>query len=296
MRSLRALRALAMTAGRGARAMTAERGTLAMTVGRGALGMTAGAKPSALAMAVLAVVLASPALGQSLRSRIDGAPDGLVRLSYAGKPGICGNGEGSIHRRSSRDDGWERDCDDGPVRVALDLSSGKVRSVRTYVGGRWGAGSGRTTDLGLVSAPEAAAYFTSLAERPDRIKGDPILAAVIADSATVWPALLRIGRNAAVARETRKQAVFWLSQEASEEATRGLAELAEDARQDQDVREQAVFALSQLPGDQGVPSLIKVARTNGDPEIRRKAIFWLGQSEDPRALALFEELLAGRGR
>ncbi|MBS1240903.1 MAG: lyase domain protein repeat-containing protein [Gemmatimonadetes bacterium] len=256
----------------------------------GALAMTAAAGLMTLTGA------ASPAGAQTLRSRIEGAPDGLVRISYAGTPGICGNGEGNIHRRSGRDDGWERDCDDGPVRVALDVSGGQVRSVRTYVGGRWGTAPGRVTDLGLVSAPEAASYFTGLAERPERVKGDPILAAVVADSATTWPALLRIGRNPAVPRETRKQAVFWLSQEASDEATRGLAELAEDARQDQDVREQAVFALSQLPHEQGVPSLIKVARTNGDPEIRRKAIFWLGQSEDPRALALFEELLAGKGR
>ena len=31
--------------------------------------------------------------------------------------------------------------------------------------------------------------------------------------------------------------------------------------------------------------------TNKDPEIRKKALFWLGQSHDPRALDLFEELL-----
>jgi len=37
--------------------------------------------------------------------------------------------------------------------------------------------------------------------------------------------------------------------------------------------------------------LIRIARTHRNPELRRKAIFWLGQSEDPRALALFEELL-----
>ena len=30
-----------------------------------------------------------------------------------------------------------------------------------------------------------------------------------------------------------------------------------------------------------------------DPEVRRRAMFWLGQSGDPRALAFFEELLAG---
>ncbi len=33
------------------------------------------------------------------------------------------------------------------------------------------------------------------------------------------------------------------------------------------------------------------ARSHPDPEVRRKALFWLGQSGDPRALALFEELL-----
>jgi hypothetical protein len=257
---------------------------------------TLGALVTAMGAGMLTIAgAAGPLAAQSLRTRIEAAPDGLVRISYAGKPGLCGNGEGSIHRRSSRDDGWERDCDDGPVRVALDLRGGQVRSVRTYVGGRWTSATGPVTDLGPVSAPEAAGYFLTLAERPERLKGDPILAAVIADSATTWPALLRIGRNTTVARETRKQAVFWLSQEASEEATRGLAELAEDARQDQDVREQAVFALSQLPHEQGVPALIKVARTSGDPDVRRKAIFWLGQSEDPRAMALFEDLLT-KGR
>jgi HEAT repeat protein len=57
------------------------------------------------------------------------------------------------------------------------------------------------------------------------------------------------------------------------------------------VRETAVFALSQRPRDEGVPALITIAKKNPDPELRRKAIFWLGQSDDPRAIALFEELL-----
>jgi hypothetical protein len=28
-----------------------------------------------------------------------------------------------------------------------------------------------------------------------------------------------------------------------------------------------------------------------DPELRRTALFWLGQSNDPRAIDLFEEIL-----
>ena len=40
-----------------------------------------------------------------------------------------------------------------------------------------------------------------------------------------------------------------------------------------------------------MPALIQIARSNRDREVRKKAFFWLGQTNDPRALALFEEVL-----
>jgi HEAT repeat protein len=113
----------------------------------------------------------------------------------------------------------------------------------------------------------------------------------VADSVTVWPDLLRLARSAIVARETRRSAVFWLGQAAGEAATRGLTELLDDTTVALEVKESAVFALSQQPRDEGVPALIRVARTHPSPGVRKKALFWLGQSDDPRALALFEELL-----
>ena len=58
-----------------------------------------------------------------------------------------------------------------------------------------------------------------------------------------------------------------------------------------EVRKQAVFALSQRPAEEGVPALIRIARSNPHAELRKTALFWLGQSEDPRALTLFEEIL-----
>ena len=85
--------------------------------------------------------------------------------------------------------------------------------------------------------------------------------------------------------------MFWLGQAAGDAATAGLNNIVLDNSVDREVREQAVFALSQRPSDEGVPALISVARTNKDPELRKKALFWLGQSHDPRALDLFEELL-----
>jgi HEAT repeat protein len=52
-----------------------------------------------------------------------------------------------------------------------------------------------------------------------------------------------------------------------------------------------VFALSQMDANDGVPKLIEVAKTNRNYVVRKEAIFWLGQSEDPRALAYIEEVL-----
>ncbi len=58
-----------------------------------------------------------------------------------------------------------------------------------------------------------------------------------------------------------------------------------------EVKKRAVFALSQLPKDEGVPKLIDIARTQRNPEVRKQAFFWLGQSKDPRAIAFIEQVL-----
>ena len=57
------------------------------------------------------------------------------------------------------------------------------------------------------------------------------------------------------------------------------------------MKKKAVFALSQLPRDEGVPKLIDIARNNRNPEVRKQAIFWLGQSHDARATQFFEDIL-----
>ena len=232
-------------------------------------------------------------LAQSVAARVAAAPDGTVRLAFAARPGVCGHGGG---RSITVDDEEEGDCscEPGPVRVALTVRGGAVQAIRTRVGGRWRppAAGAVMTDLGTVAARDAAEFLLGLAERDAGHTGEEaIFPATIADSVTVWPVLLRLARDERVARHTRRQAVFWLSQAAGDAATRGLADLVDDAALDRDVREQAVFALSQRSRDEGVPALIRIARTHRDPEIRKKAIFWLGQSDDPRALALFEELL-----
>jgi len=184
----------------------------------------------------------------------------------------------------------ERECLDGPVRVALRVRGGRVSSARTYVGGDWPDRGRPGTDLGTVGAAQAAELLLRLAK--DGGDDDLIFPTTLADSITIWPALLRLAKDREAHRSVRKQAVFWVSQAAGDRAALGLEEIVGDDDEDRELREQAVFALSQLPRDEGVPILVRQARSNRDPAIRRKAMFWLGQSDDPRALALFEEILS----
>ena len=252
--------------------------------------------------------LAGPAVAQGLPARITAAPDGTVRMSFAARPVVCGNGRnvialdcsgGRCGRNRIMFDGWHEgdevayDCVPGPVRVSLTVRQGAVQALRSYVGGRWVTPPGASvTDLGTVSSRDATEFLLELARGPDgRVGEDAILPAILADSVTVWPALLKLARDDGVSRRARRQAVFWLGQAAGDAATRGLADLVDDGGVDRDVKEQAVFALSQQRGGDAVPALIRIARTHPDREVRRKALFWLGQSDDPRALALFEELL-----
>lgn len=88
----------------------------------------------------------------------------------------------------------------------------------------------------------------------------------------------------------RGQALFWLSQRAGDEALRTIGNAVSDDPEIE-VKKRAVFALSQLPRAEGVPLLIDLARNHRLPEVRRQAMFWLGQSKDPRAVDFFEQIL-----
>jgi HEAT repeat protein len=185
-------------------------------------------------------------------------------------------------------------CVFGPVQVRLTLDSGAVRRVETWVGP---LRSRDARDLGEVSAPEAARYLMSIAERGAApASGKAIFPAVLADSATVWPALFAIARDTDTrSRATRRDALFWLSRFASG-AVAGrpnnpFEDEDEGKTEDDDLKRHAVFVLSQLPRDEGVPQLIEIARSNPNQSVRSHALFWLGQSGDSRALALFESVL-----
>lgn len=243
-----------------------------------------------LAVALIGSAVPPVAAGQSLADRVAAVRDGQVRMSYEAKPGVCGDGRNiSTHRKTAD---WESWCEPGPVRVAIDLRRGEIVDIDTYVGGRWRRRSA-VTDLGMVPPADAAEYLLSLARTLDDgdVGEDAVFPATIAANVVVWPDLLDLARDRSRPRDVRKSAVFWLSQEAGDAAAAGLEEIVYEQAGDREVRESAIFALSQFDDNAGVPILIRIVRTHPDPALKRKAIFWLGQSDDPRAIKLFEELL-----
>jgi hypothetical protein len=318
-------------------------------------------------LTLLSLAACAPASAQTLARRVADAPDGRVRLSFPARPNVCGyedaiivrderGGEDHIRtfRGSSSDiDEVREHCVHGPVRVDLTIRDHAVQRVRTRVGVGFESTADRVTDLGTVSSADAMELLLALAPRISGSHGDDALLGVtLADGVDPAPGLLRLAGNAEApvgvrekavfwaaesgataaqlsalyarergekvreqilfaysrlddpsgarellrvargddATDLRKKAIFWLGQRAGEEITRDLGDLVGNESEDEEIREQAIFALSQRRGE-GVPALLQIARTNPDPRLRKRAIFWLGQSGDPRAIELFESIL-----
>ncbi len=254
----------------------------------------------AATLVIVACVAPQRARGQSIADRVRSTGDGKVRFTFAAKPDVCGWGS-SINRGGSYRTNWrpektedveyDSECSHSPVRVVLDVRDSKVTRLRTYVGGRWRS-EPAATDLGMMSTRVATDYLLGLASTADGpVARDAIMPATLADSVTIWPALTRIARDQNRTSGSRKQALFWLSAEAGEKVAGSGREDTDEAT---DIRKQAVFALSQWRNSESVPGLIEVARKNRDPEVRRTALFWLGQKDDPRVIPVFEEILRAR--
>lgn len=90
--------------------------------------------------------------------------------------------------------------------------------------------------------------------------------------------------------EARKDAIFWIVESGGEEAL-SLLESLMTQNQSVEIQKQVVFAYSQMDND-GVDPLINIARTSRHEEVRKDAVFWLGQLGGPRVVAFYDELFS----
>ena len=101
--------------------------------------------------------------------------------------------------------------------------------------------------------------------------------------------LMNIAANPKEDMELRKKALFWAGQ--SGVAISDMSNLYNRVG-DQEMREQIIFALSQRQRDPAaMDKLFDIAKNEKDPELRKKAIFWLGQSRDPRVQQFLMDLI-----
>jgi hypothetical protein len=259
-----------------------------------AIAVTAGA-------AVIAAAGSMPLRAQSLAQRV-GAADGIVQVIYPSRPAACGDGEGfmghilgssTYYTGSSTLSGggnWNRACVHGPGRAMATVVNGEVTRIRTFVGP---VPAGQTDARTITTtAAEAAAWLSDVIARgAPRVASDAMLPLVVADGSEPWPLLLRVSRDENRPRDVRRSALTWLANGVTDHL--GIAD-SRDESADDEMRTQAVFVLSQRPKSESVPTLIDLARTGKYPSVRRSAIFWLGQTGDPRAADVYADLLGMR--
>ncbi len=222
--------------------------------------------------------------------RVEAVRDGVVRLAYATRPGVCASGR-------PHDGG----CPCEPVVVAR-LRKAEGHAVSLDLRGPWAEearAGGKVSpeesllDLGEVPPAEAAAFFLELSRTAgERAGAAAVAAATMADGVETWPELLDMARDESLPSGIRRAAVFWVGQAAADRATEGLVGLLED-EVELELREHAVFALSQRKDAASLDALLRIARESPEPRLRKRALFWLSQRPEPRVMALFEEILTG---
>jgi hypothetical protein len=251
----------------------------------------------------LAAVSAAPLGAQSIAQRLSTA-DRPVQVIYPSRQTACGDGLsyighvfedgyyfGTDDNTMSRGGGWSRGvCVHGPARVVATVFGGEVTRLRVYVG----PVPPPSADIETVnaSASDAAAWLSSLVTGDNaRVAASAILPLILVDAPDPWPALLRVARDNSRGMNVRRDALMWLGKGAIAHLN---IEQERDDTPDDEMRTQAVFALSQRPKSESVPALMDLAKTAKYPSAKRSAIFWLGQTGDPRAADVFAELLGLR--
>jgi HEAT repeat protein len=179
----------------------------------------------------------------------------------------------------------------GGLLVLMRVHSGRVERVRAYTDDCVLDAEGRLV-VWLEDVPpgESVALLKELlsdAARSEHMAEEALTALALHAAPEAVQALIDVAKRHA-SGDVRGGALFWLAQRAGDEARAAITRAIEEDPETE-VKRQAVFAVSEMPD--GVPLLIDLARRHKNPVVREQAFFWLGESEDPRALAFFEEVL-----
>jgi HEAT repeat protein len=144
--------------------------------------------------------------------------------------------------------------------------------------------------IGQQNRPENARYLQTLYGRVNsqQLKEKIIfsLSQMGGEENNRWIMNIALDENESV--EARKQALFWAGQTGG--SITDLIGLY-SRMQNREMKEQLIFVYSQRRERAAVDKLLDIARTDTDREMRKKALFWLSQSNDPRVADLLQEII-----
>ncbi len=218
---------------------------------------------------------------------VDGAPD----LCCFGNSNNFRNVRRTACQLDGREQSWgNRDNETtDQVRVYARSAGGKLNRLRVLSATCPAEAATPIRDLGSVAQNDSVRWLVDLAKQ----KEEALIALAVSHGDVARDALAGIARNDSRS-ETRKEAVFWLAQVRGQEGA-DIASSVMFNDKDPDVREHAVFALSQLPDELAARALIAAAENRSlTRELRKKAVFWLSQSDSDAAQKYLEQVLTAK--
>ncbi len=91
--------------------------------------------------------------------------------------------------------------------------------------------------------------------------------------------------------DIRKNALFWAGQMGVDASRLGDLYFSVE---DREMKEQVIFALSQSPNErEAAEQLMEIATTEENSDLKKNALFWLGQIDDPRVADFLLEIIRG---
>jgi HEAT repeat protein len=104
---------------------------------------------------------------------------------------------------------------------------------------------------------------------------------------TTW--LLGVAKDKNQELEPRKKALFYAGQSGVE--LKELLPLYDELAGQSEMQEQMLYVYMQRKEPEATDKLLQIARTEKNSELRKKAIFWLGQRKDPRVKQFLLDLV-----
>ena len=145
--------------------------------------------------------------------------------------------------------------------------------------------------IGQTRSPENAQFLKDLFAKADNqdLKEKILFSLSQMGGADNYRWLMDVALNAKEDIDIRKKAIFWAGQGRNVD----IADLVRlyDSMNDRDMREQLIFVYSQRREDAALDKLFQIGKNDPDRELRKKAIFWIGQSRDPRAAKYLQDLI-----